>query len=177
LKLIANRVRLQYDENRQAEIVISTKQNIQAEIEELKVIVAQGKELSVEVKQYRHKRSLDANAYLWVILNQMASILHTTKDELYIEVLQRYGQFTHVVVKPNAVEKFKQEWKLIKELGEVTINGQTGMQLQCYFGSSIYDTKEMSTLIDGVVQEAKGMGIDTMTPRELEVMKSQWGGK
>lgn len=65
------------------------------------------KQYDIAVKQRREKRSLDANAALWKMLSMMADKLHTTKDELYLEVLDRYGVFTHVVVKPNIVERVK----------------------------------------------------------------------
>ena len=131
--------------------------------------------LAVKVVKHRQKRSLDANAYLWVLLFKMADVLKTDKWEVYLEVLSRYGVFTHIIVKPNMVDKVKEEWRAVKELGEVTVNGKTGIQLQCYFGSSTYDTKEMATLIDGVVSEAKEMDIETLPPEELERMKQEWG--
>jgi hypothetical protein len=153
MKCIANKIRLQYNENREPEIILSTKGNIQAEVEELKQIVSKGKELSVDIKQYRHKRSLDSNAYLWVLLSEMADKLKTTKDELYLEMLSKYGVFTHVVVKPAVMERVKLEWKTVRELGEVTINGKTGIQLQCYFGSSTYPS---STLVPGMKPKSNG---------------------
>jgi hypothetical protein len=177
MKCLANKIRLQYNENREPEIILSTKGNIQIELEELKNIVSKGKELSVDIKQYRHKRSLDSNAYMWVLLSEMADKLRTTKDELYLQMLDRYGIFTHVVVKPQVVDRVKQEWRTVRELGEVVINGKTGIQLQCYFGSSTYDSKEMSTLLDGVVQEAKDLGISTLTQREIDLMKNEWKNK
>ena len=175
MKVLVNDIKLQYDENREAEIVLKAKGNIQ--IQELKDIIAKGKQLVVELKQYRQRRSLDANGYLWLILGEMASILHTTKDELYLKMLEDYGVYTFIVVKENVVERVKSEWKTVKEIGEVIINGQTGIQLMCFFGSSTYNTKEFSTLLDGVIQEAKELGIETMTPSELSLIKSQWGGK
>ena len=60
-------------------------------------------------------------------------------------------------------------------MGEVTVNGKTGIQLQCYFGSSTYTTAEMATLIDGVISECKDMGIETATPAELARMMGEWG--
>lgn len=127
------------------------------------------------IKEHRNKRSLDANAYAWVLMDKIASILHTDKWEVYLEMLSRYGVFTHIIVKPSVVEKVKQEWRSVKELGEVTINGQTGIQLQCYFGSSTYDSKEMARLIDGIVSECKEMNIETLSPDKLDAMKSEWG--
>ena len=136
-----------------------------------------GKHLSVEIKLWRAKRSSDANAYFWVLCAKIADVLQKSKDEVYLDMLGDYGVFTHIIVKPNVVERIKAEWRTVKELGEVTINGATGIQLQCYFGSSTYDSKEMSVLIDGTVQEAKELGIETLTPSELEAMKSAWGRK
>ena len=131
--------------------------------------------LKVTAAKYRKKRSLDANAYLWVLLQKMAGALNTSKDELYLEILSKYGVFTHIIVKPHIVPRVIQEWRTVKNLGEVTVNGQSGVQLQCYFGSSTYDTKEMSILIDGVVSECKELGIETLTPIKLEEMKRNWG--
>lgn len=133
------------------------------------------KEYDVEIKEHREKRSLDANAALWKMLSMMADKLHTNKDELYIEMLDRYGVFTHIVVKPNVVDRVKQEWKTVRELGEVTINGKTGIQLQCYFGSSTYDSKEFSTLLDGVIEEAKEIGIEFISKEDQIRMIQEWG--
>ena len=145
-------------------------------IDEMKQLIQNGKELfNLEVKPYRKKRSIDANATLWLLLNVMAEKLHTTKDELYIEMLDRYGVFTHIVVKPNVVERVKQEWRTVRVLGEVTINGKAGIQLQCYFGSSTYDSKEFSVLLDGVIEEAKELGIEFISREERNLMISEWG--
>lgn len=161
------------------EIVLTTnrsQQNIQ-EIVKLKEIIEKGKELKVDIKQYRKKRSLDANGMLWVIMNEIAMKLGTTKDEVYLEMLDRYGVFTHIVVKPEVVEKVKAEWRITRELGEVTINGKTGIQLQCYFGSSTYDTKEFSVLLEGVISEAKELGIDTISESEKRNLIEMWENK
>lgn len=130
--------------------------------------------LSIKAVKHRERRSLDANAYMWVLLQKIAEVMHQDKWNVYVEMLGRYGVFTHIIVKPNVVEKVKEEWRTVKELGEVSVNGTTGIQLQCYFGSSTYNTKEMSVLIDGVVSEAKEMGIETLPPAELERMKAAW---
>lgn len=139
------------------------------------VRTSKNKVYDAELKQHRDHRSLDANAYFWVLLGKMADKLGMCKDELYPLMLERYGTYTHVVVKPEMVERVKTQWRATRELGEVTVNGQKGIQLQCYFGSSTYDTKEMSRLIDGVVDECKELDIETLTPEELLKMKSEWG--
>ena len=130
--------------------------------------------LLISIKEHRERRSLDANAYCWVLLQKLAEVLNTDKDSLYEEMICKYGVFTHLIVKPNAVDRVKEEWRAVRELGEVTVNGKTGIQLQCYFGSSTYDTKEMSVLIDGIVRECQELGIETLTPDEIADMKRKW---
>lgn len=174
MKLTANKIRLQYDESGFAEIVLTTNTKW-IDISPLKEIIAKGKQLVSEIKQYRHNRSLDANAYMWVLLSKMADVLKTSKDELYLLMLERYGVFTHIVVKPNVVDKVKAEWRTVRELGPVVVNSKEGIQLQCFFGSSSYDTKEMSVLIDGVVSEAVELGIETMSINEILSLKNSWG--
>ena len=144
-------------------------------LEEYNGILSRGKTLDVTIKQYRKKRSLDANSMLWAILGKMAAALNTDKDELYLEVLARYGVFTHLIVKPEVVERVKREWRTVRELGEVTVNGKTGIQLQCFFGSSTYDQAEFSVLLDGVVSEAKEIGIDVITEEEKCLLLAEWG--
>lgn len=133
------------------------------------------KTYTVEIKLKRKERSLNANAALWVLLGEMAEKLHTNKDELYLEMLSRYGVFTHIVVKPNVVDRVKGEWRTVRELGEVTVNGKTGVQLQCYFGSSTYDTQEFTRLLDGVISEAKEMGINLISDADKAIMLAEWG--
>jgi len=159
---------------RGAEITLTTDDR-RIDISRLREATAKGKQLSVEIKQHRKRRSLNANAYLWVLLGKMAEVLRTDKDELYLMMLERYGVYTHIIVKPHVVEQVKAQWRTVRELGEVTVNGQKGIQLQCYFGSSTYDTKQMSVLIDGVVSECQELGIDTLPPDEIQMMKNQWG--
>ena len=134
-----------------------------------------GKQYDLTIKEHREKRSLDANAYAWVLMQKIAEATHQEKWDVYLQCLQRYSRaFTHVIVKENAVEKMKELYRTCVDLGTVTVNGQTGHQLQVYYGSSTFDSKEMSVFIDGIVSECKELGIETMTPRDLEVMKTAW---
>lgn len=176
MKAISNSIRIQFDRNVKPEIVLSiTSKEPLLHLQELDDALSKDKLLDVEIKVHREKRSLNANAYLWVLLGKIAEVLRTDKDAVYLDMLQRYGQFTHIVVKPAAVERMKREWRTLRELGVVNVNGITGVQLQCYYGSSTYDTKEMATLIDGVVSECKELDIETLTDAELQAMKDEWG--
>lgn len=150
---------------------VNEKSTVLPEYEKLKDC----EKLRIEAKKYRNRRSLDANAYLWVCLQKLAEALKSDKWSLYLQMLKRYGQFTYIVVKPNAVEAVKKQWRECEEIGEVDVNGITAVQMLCYYGSSTYDTKSMSVLIDGVVSECKELGIETISPTELQEMKERWG--
>lgn len=129
---------------------------------------------TVCLKRKRQKRSLDANAYAWVLMEKIAAAVGRSKDDIYLDMLERYGVFTHLIVKPAAVDMLMREYRLCRDLGEVTVNGKTGRQIQAYFGSSQYDTAQMSRLIDGITAEARDLGIETATPEELARMKGEW---
>lgn len=158
-------------------VVIPLPQAEAEQAQELKKKADEGKALQLEIKPVRKQRSLNANAALWLLLNEMAAKLRTSKDELYLEMLSRYGVFTHIVVKPNVVDRVKGEWRTVRELGEVTVNGKTGVQLQCYFGSSTYDTEEFTRLLDGVIGEAKELGITLISDADKAIMLAEWGNK
>lgn len=131
--------------------------------------------LSIKAVKYRNKRSLDANAYAWVLMQKLAEETNTDKWAIYLECLQRYsGAFTHVIVKEAAAERMKELYRTCVDLGEVEVNGQTGIQLQVYYGSSTFNTKEMAVFLDGIISECEEHGIETMPPDELERMKATW---
>lgn len=174
MKLTARNIRIQFNESRKPEIVL-TVDALTEPLNALKAAVAKGKALDVEIKQHRERRSLDSNAYMWVLCSKIADVLMTNKDEIYLTMLERYGQFTHIIVKPEAVDRVIKEWRTVRNLGGIHIGGRLGVQLQCYFGSSTYNTKEMATLIDGIVGECKDMGIETLPPDDIEAMKAEWG--
>lgn len=132
--------------------------------------------LNLTAKIHREKRSLDANAYAWVLMQKIAEAIHTDKWSVYLMMLERYSPvFTHIIVRPEAVERVKGEWRTVKVLGPIQVNGSSGIQLQCYFGSSTFDSKEMASFIDGIVSECKEMGIETLPPDEIERMRREWG--
>lgn len=148
-----------------------------------------GLRLRIAAKRYREKRSLDANAYYWQLLTKAADILELSNPEAHNRMLRRYGQPEIIngkmvfLVLPDTddAEKiaFAAETYHIKPTSEVKM-GADGMMYRTYFmlrGSSTYDTKEMSTLINGLVSECKEMGIETMTPAELERMMEAYEKK
>lgn len=135
-------------------------------------------ELEITVKKFRKKRSLDANAYCWVIIDKLAAVLHRTKEEIYREAIRDIGGVSETVcVKDAAVERLVNGWKhnglgWFTETFESKIPGCTNVIL--FYGSSVYDTAQMSALIDVLVTEAKAQGIETMTPDELKRLEASW---
>lgn len=135
-----------------------------------------GEELDVEIKKHREKRSLDANAYMWALVGKIAEAMTPPlpKDDVYREMLRSYGQSGMVSIAEKYVEQFEREFKYRDELGRSELNGKTFVHYRFYIGSSKYDSKEMSLLVDGVVSEAKALGIDTDTPEMIARIKEEW---
>ena len=134
----------------------------------IKWLFRQDREKEFDVTPHREKRSRNANALLWACLGELASALKTDKWEVYLQMLKRYGQYTYICVRPMAVKAVKKQWRECEEIGHVNINGQDSVQMLCYFGSSTYNSKEFSILLDGVVSEMKEMGLETPADREME---------
>ena len=130
--------------------------------------------LTLKATKYRKKRSLDANALLWKCLGDIAQSLRIDKWQVYLMMLKRYGKFTHIVVKENAVEAVKKQWRECEVVGEITVNGQKAVQMLCYFGSSTLDTKEFSVLLDGVISEMKEMGLETPVSEDMKRALEMW---
>ena len=130
--------------------------------------------LTLKATKYRKKRSLDANALLWKCLGDIAQALRIDKWQVYLMMLKRYGKFTHIVVKENAVEAVKKQWRECEIVGEITVNGQKAVQMLCYFGSSTLDTKEFSVLLDGVISEMKEMGLETPVSEDMKRALEMW---
>jgi S-adenosylmethionine synthetase len=134
-------------------------------------------QIDIEIKKHRQRRSLDANSYAWVLIGKIAEEMHVDRADVYREAIRAIGGTSTIVCVPDkAVETLLDGWKS-KGMGWQTetmpskIKGCTNVVL--YYGSSTYDTRQMSLLIDHLVQDAKALGIETMAPRELEAMLGQ----
>jgi hypothetical protein len=173
VKALSNNIEISYTETGKQKLTFTLLQK--QDVSDLKAICDNKKLIAIECKEHRKKRSLDANGMLWAICTQIANAIKSSKDEVYLTMLERYGVFTHVIVKPEAVERIKQEWRTCRVLGEVTVNGKTGMQIQCYYGSHLYDSKEFSVLLEGVISEAREMGIEVISEQDKQLLIQEWG--
>jgi hypothetical protein len=133
------------------------------------------------LKEYRKKRSLDANAYLWVLCQKISEVIRNTKEFVYQDAIKNVGQFDFFPLRNDAVETFLHRWNcrgmgwFAEEFEDSKLAGYK--KIIAYYGSSVYDTREMSVLIDYIVNEAKELDIETMTPQELALLKSRWGNE
>lgn len=126
-----------------------------------------------EVKEYKKKRSLNANAYYWVLVNKMADALNQSKEFIHMSMLKQYGQrYSLCVPYDTPIES------LVKYYEQDGVRKQGDKLFKIYIvylPSSEMNTYEMSKLIDGTVEEAQSIGIETMTPDELAHLKAMWG--
>lgn len=140
-----------------------------------------GKQLDITAKQHREKRSINANAYFHLLVGKIAGELGRTTTYIKNQLIGDYGQLLImdddvVSIKTQLAPDIMQEQSHLhtKYIGSKTENEKQLYFYHVYRGSSTYNTKEMSLLIDGTVETAKELGIDTMTPAELEKIKSLW---
>ena len=133
----------------------------------------QDKNKKFEIKEYHKKRSLNANAYAWALIGKVADVLRSSKDEIYLEMLKKYGQseIVSVLSDINVTGYFK----YFEEIATVKLQGKNFTHYKVFKGTSEYNTAEMAVFIDGVISETDELGIDTLPPNEIEKIKSLWG--
>lgn len=154
---------------------LNEKQSAANMYQELKDI----EKLSIKIGKHKEKRSLDSNAYAWILMDKLASKMSLSKEEIYRGYVREIGGNSSMVcVQDKAVDKLRQGWSK-NGIGWVTetmpskLDGCTNVVL--YYGSSTYDTEQMSRLIDLIVNDCKAQGIDTRTPEEIARMMALWG--
>ena len=134
-------------------------------------------DIAAELSKWTKKRSQDANAYAWVLMTKIADELTkagstVTKDDVYLDMLKCYGQGGVVKIKDADAEKWKRAWKYTEPHEKLT--QENAQYWRFWVGSSEYDSAEMSVFINGIIADAKELGIETLAPDELERMMNQW---
>ena len=128
-----------------------------------------------EIERKRKKRSTDANALCWKLCTEIANVLRTEKDSIYVDMLKQYGQSD--IVSVLSTVDVKGYFKYYDEFGKGRVNGKEFTHYKVYKGSSEYDTREMSILIDGIIDEAKALDIDVISEREKSLLLQEWGNE
>lgn len=148
----------------------STKsERVAEELERLK-----DSDIRVRAVKYRKKRSLSANAMFWACCGRIANAVQSDKWTVYLSMLKKYGKYTFVACKPNMVDSIRSQWRECEVWNSININGKPAVQMICYFGSSSYDTAEMSRLIDGTIQEMKDLGLDLPMTQDIKTALENW---
>ncbi|WMI81811.1 hypothetical protein [Anaerotignum sp. MB30-C6] len=137
--------------------------------------------LTLKVSKFRKGRSLNANKYMWVLCGKLAEKLNITKDEVYREHIRDIGVFRTAEIDEKAADTMIHIWGL-RGRGWITerldhAEHEGFVLIAFYYGSSVYNTKQMSRLIDAIVHDCKEQGIETMTPNELQALKEAWKGE
>lgn len=150
-------------------------------VEEINSELAEKDELAVTIKKYRKKRSLDANAYFWVLVDKLAEKTKQDRIQIYRNAIKDIGGVSEAVcLKEGAANKLCEIWGRngIGWQADIMPSKLKGCKVVIlYYGSSTYNAKQMSLLIDNIVQDCNSVGIQTMTPAELQVIKDAWSGK
>lgn len=160
--------------NRKQRVTVELDQDFKAAFDELS-----GQELEIEIRKQRKRRSLDANAYFWVLAGKLAGKLHISPTEVYRHYIQDIGgNYEAVTVAEEGAAKLREMWSAHGKgwLTEALSSFFPGyVTLLLYYGSSTYDSAQMSRLIDMIVTDCKAQGIETLTPDRLDAMKERWG--
>lgn len=133
----------------------------------------------VQITEHREKRSLDANAYCWTLLDRLADAVQSTKEELYRQKVWEIGPFKDFRLTKDEARTFRVAWERLgtgwpTEQVDYDQDGEHVI-IRAYYGSSTYNTKQMSRLIDSIVEDCKAVGIETLPPEKLASMKEEWG--
>ena len=137
--------------------------------------------LSIEIKKYRKPRSLDANKYFWKLLQEVCEYKDIDTIEDYKRRVKELGIFRQFKIMTQDVNTFEKVWTdrgiaWFCEIADTDYIGNTEFKIiNAYYGSSSYNSKQMSSLIDNLIQDCKAVGIETKTPAEINSLLESWG--
>lgn len=164
-------------ETRKPKISLLLDSNEITNIEELN-----GSKLNIELKKYSKKRSLDCNAYMWVLIQEIAEKLSTqdisiTKEEIYRDAIKTVGAYTIVPIKTEAVDEWIRIWQSngigwVCDTQPSKLEGFTNVM--CYHGSSVYTQAEMNRLVNVIVENCRNLGIETKSKQEIDSLLKEW---
>jgi hypothetical protein len=132
-----------------------------------------------ELKPKKELRSLDANAYMWVLCEKIAKAVGSTKEDIYRDAIRDVGVWRdfHMVDESEA-KSMRAAWE---RLGIGWVTEQVDFEqdgdhvvIRAYYGSSVYSRRQLSRVIDNLIQDAKAVGVETMPPEQLESLMRQW---
>lgn len=142
-----------------------------------------GKEVEITVEIPRKKRSLNANSYMWELCGKIADKLSDegkihTKEDVYRETIRQVGLYRDVPMLNEGIDTLRKSWSM-HGIGWFTdivdyLHGGIGQLVRLYYGSSEYNTKQISRVISNLIQDCDSLNIDHRTPEEINNMLSLW---
>ncbi|AUO19900.1 hypothetical protein [Monoglobus pectinilyticus] len=155
-------------------LAVNEKNDLKLAYDEL----SQCKLLDIELKKHRKKRSLNANAYLWVLCGKLADKIGVDKESVYRQHILNANVYRVAEINESAADTLIKGWQMngvgwiAERVDESNKDGFVIVNL--YYGSSTYNTKQMSRLLDSVIEDCREQGIQTITPDEISKLKSLW---
>ena len=136
------------------------------------------KEGDYTISPKKKKRSLDANAYMWVLIDALAQAVNAERTEIYRRYIKEIGTFKDFHLSPDEAKTFTVAWERLgvgwqTEQVDYSPDGNE-LVIRAYYGSSTYSTKRMSKLIDLIVQDCQSVGVETRTPEEINSLLGEW---
>ena len=129
----------------------------------------------------KKRRSLDANAYAWVLIGKLAAVMRLDRSEIYRNAIREIGGNCETVcVQQKGFETLRRCWEangLGWQVEEFPSKVKGCVNAHLFYGSSVYDTKQMSVLIDRLVEDCRSLGIETLPPEKLDAMMEAWDGR
>jgi len=147
-------------------------------IEELK-----GLKLKISVKRDIKKRSLNANNYFWKLLQELCELAEIGTIEEYRRRIKELGIFRRFKIEKENVKTFENMWTnqgvaWFCEISDTEIIGKTEFKIiNAYYGSSSFNSKQMSRLINDLVEDCKVYGIEIKTQSEINSLLESWDKK
>ena len=172
IELIVNKPSVTFNIDETANICFVINKNNLNAIDSIKT-----DKLLLVIKESRQKRSLSQNAYMWALLNQLAEKLNDKAENIYRHFVRDYGVRDYILIQDQAVEELQNRWEkkgmgwFIEVMRKGKVEGTTTVIV--YYGSSSYNSKEMSRLVDAIIEECEENGIHTLTKREIMSLQNE----
>lgn len=170
--IVEKKPRISFSLENKIEITFETEKSNLSQIQSLK-----DEKMVIEIKKFRNKRSISQNAYLWVLLDEIGKKVGKSKEQIYKEYIKDYGVFETIPIKKDAVERFTKSWAknglgwCCQSLGERKFKGYD--VILAYYGTSSYDSKEMSRILDAVILDCEELGINAMPLQDIMLLRNE----
>lgn len=181
MKAVKPRIESVYGEGTRISFLLADKEN-EAQARRL-MNLYKDKTIEIDLSEWKEKRSQEANAYCWVLCQKLADELgktdpKMTKDEVYRSAISNVGIYKDFSGLNEADAKtIRHAWEMLgtgwmTEQVDYATDGDH-VTIRCYYGSSVYNTKQMARLINYLVADCKELGIETLSPDEIRRLYAQ----